>query len=78
MAYGRLCACVCVVCVLGDQAGGEFLPHLPDRICQDADKIIYRTAPSKLEVLYRCKSLLIVTTKSHPKGCFKDGMGWCV
>lgn len=44
-------------------------------ICQDADKIIYRKAFIKPEVLCRCKSLLIVMVikKSHPTGLFR---GW--
>lgn len=42
-------------------------------ICQDADKIIYKKALSKLEVLYRCKSQLIemVIKKSHPTELFR-------
>lgn len=63
-----MACCVPVVCVLEEVLRGNFYPIFHRGICQDANKIIYWTALSKLEVLCRCESLLIVmvTKKSHP------------
>lgn len=67
MAYGMLCVSVC----LGEPCWTRVSTlSFCIGIFQDANnKIIYRKALSKVEVLYRCKRLLLVlvTKKSTPR-----------